>query len=200
MSTPDPVPDQTAAPGRRTFGPVVLLGLASSGLLALASTREWFRDSIQMPLMQGPGATDSAQAPLATALALVVLACWGVLLVTRGVVRRAVALLAAVAALGVAATIVDAWFRLPDQVGEPSSLSVGPQADPGWSGWFWTAAVCAVVALGAAGLALRFVRDWPEMGSRYDAPGGARPAEPVTGEQESGDLWRSIDEGHDPTA
>jgi hypothetical protein len=44
-------------------------------------------------------------------------------------------------------------------------------------------------------VAVRRARTWPALGSRYDAP-GARAAAPA-GEQ---DLWRALDEGHDPTA
>jgi hypothetical protein len=36
------------------------------------------------------------------------------------------------------------------------------------------------------------------MGSRYDAPGGA-PARPLPDQVEEIDLWKSMDEGHDPT-
>ena len=42
---------------------------------------------------------------------------------------------------------------------------------------------------------------WPEMGSRYDAPGSAAPAAPVELEDQSNlDLWKAMDEGRDPTA
>ena len=56
-------------------------------------------------------------------------------------------------------------------------------------------------------LALRLVRTWPEMGSRYDAPTGARgsdstgPAEARTDHPtENIDIWKALDEGRDPTA
>ena len=56
-------------------------------------------------------------------------------------------------------------------------------------------------------LALRLVRTWPEMGSRYDAPTGARggdgtdPAEaPADHPTENIDIWKALDEGRDPTA
>ncbi len=44
-------------------------------------------------------------------------------------------------------------------------------------------------------VAVRRARTWPALGSRYDAP-AARAAAPVTDQ----DLWRALDEGHDPTA
>ena len=50
----------------------------------------------------------------------------------------------------------------------------------------------------AAAAAVRYAPAWPEMGSRYEAPVGA-PA--TTAEDADGnlDLWKAMDEGHDPT-
>jgi uncharacterized membrane protein (TIGR02234 family) len=62
----------------------------------------------------------------------------------------------------------------------------------------------AVVALPLALLpalaALRYVRGWPEMGGRYDAPVGPEPPAKAPEEQENLDLWKAMDEGRDPTA
>ena len=73
----------------------------------------------------------------------------------------------------------------------------------GLTAWFWVAAVCAVVSVVATAAAVRFAPAWPAMGSRYDAPGASPAAAPTgstTGEVEEIDLWKSMDEGHDPTA
>jgi len=75
----------------------------------------------------------------------------------------------------------------------------------GFTGWFWTCAVCSAVALVAAALAVRWISRWPEMGSRYDAPGapGAPGAAGTTSDQAIRDpdreLWHALDEGRDPT-
>ena len=69
--------------------------------------------------------------------------------------------------------------------------------ETGFTGWFWTTAVCAVVALVPAVLAVRLVRRWPEMGSRYDAPGTHTPEDHVV--ESERDLWNELDEGRDPT-
>ncbi len=45
-----------------------------------------------------------------------VLACWGVVLVTRGRVRRAVAVLGVVAAAGALVAVVAAYSQVPDQL------------------------------------------------------------------------------------
>ena len=47
----------------------------------------------------------------------------------------------------------------------------------------------------------RYVRGWPEMGRRYDAPADGAAVAPTTPveEQSSLDVWKAIDEGRDPT-
>ncbi len=181
---------------------MVLLGLASAALAAVASAKPWIGAS-------GPaGATsDSSMTaldagthyPLASAVSLVLLAAWGVLLVTRGRVRRAFAVLALVAAVGLVATVVTAYVTMPDAAGSSVDELLGRSAqDTGFTGWFWTAAVASVVAVVPAALAVRLVPTWPEMGSRYDAPTAATAAAPETIETDL-DLWHALDEGRDPT-
>jgi uncharacterized membrane protein (TIGR02234 family) len=203
------------AESRRTFGPVVLAGLASATLVAVAGDRVWAAaddpgssstDKI-LGVVSGVGAHDAARMPLATALALVVLACWGVLLVTRGRVRRAVAGLGALAAVGVLATAVVGFVTVPDALRDQL---VGTGVDrPGvhHTAWYWVALAGALVASACSVLAVRWVPSWPEMGSRYDAPVGAAgpvpdraPEDAPPEEQSSLDLWKAMDEGRDPTA
>jgi Tryptophan-associated transmembrane protein (Trp_oprn_chp) len=189
---------------RRTFFPVVAAGVAGSGLAAYVSTRQW-----ATPTATGESAASTVllrfdevggQVPLATALALVGLAAWGVLLVTRGRVRWAVALLNLLAALGTLAAAISAWWQLPaqfrDDIAE-SGLDVG--LDVAWSAWFPVGLVCVLLWTVASGLALRWARSWPEMASKYDAPtADAAPVPPT--EQQPEDLWKALDEGRDPTA
>ena len=187
--------------GRSSFGPVVLLGLGSSALAAVASAKPW----VGTGSGSGTGPSDAAQTaldsgttyPAASAVSLVLLAVWGVLLVTRGVVRRVFAVLAVVAAAALIATVLAGHRTLhADKAGAlAQSLGRAP-GHLGWTGWFWTAAVTAVLALVAGVLAVRTVGSWPEMGRRYDAPTEA----PATREIESDrDLWKALDEGRDPT-
>ena len=70
-------------------------------------------------------------------------------------------------------------------------------ADASTTGWWVVASVGAVVALLGSALAVRHVRSWPEMGTRYDAPTAAAAPDPA--QMEDLDLWRAIDEGRDPT-
>ena len=189
---------------RRTFAPVLLVGLASATLCAVAGTKPWARVTDS----DAPGSAaswsmsfgDVGQMPVAGALSLVVLAAWGVLLVTRGWVRRAVTVLGAAAALGVVAAVVVGYSSAQDDVADSVRQIGATSVDTAPTGWFWAAAVSSVVSLVATVLAVRYVRHWPAMGSRYDAP-SLRPA-PVVDPDEAadGELWRAIDEGHDPTA
>ena len=213
-SQPGPTDGPSAGGSRRTFGPVVLLGLAAGAAAAVAGSRAWVTGS--------SGAFDTAQednqamvstlrtsavseSPLALALALVVLACWGVVLVTRGRFRRVVTVLALVTSLGLLAATVEARWSLPDKLADALlDLSGTDTVATGFTGWYAVAVLAAVASVVASLAAVRFVPGWPEMGSRYDAPTGAGRGE---GERpdaarptENIDIWKALDEGRDPTA
>jgi uncharacterized membrane protein (TIGR02234 family) len=189
---------------RATFVPVVGLGLAAGTLAAVAGSKPWVVDT-SLPAGSDPLGlvADAGEMPLALALSLVVLACWGVLLVTRGGVRRVVAVLAVLAAVGLVVTVVVGLFTLPDQVLEAFPEGAARRTTDAdfttETGWFWAAAVGAVLSLVSTALAVLWVGHWPEMGSRYDAPGGTSDSEARPEDASSLDLWKSIDEGRDPT-
>ena len=195
-------PVEQPRPPRGTFGPVVTLGLASAALGAYAASKPWVTGTGAESAV-GVASTafgEIASSPLGTALAFVVLACWGVLLVTRGRFRRAVAGLGVLAALGYVATVAWAPFSLPEHLVEQVRVRTGGVLDEtSLTGWFWLAVVAALLVLASTLLGLRLVRTWPEMGSRYDSPAGAREA---TTEQPTDniDIWKALDEGRDPTA
>jgi uncharacterized membrane protein (TIGR02234 family) len=199
---------------RRTFGPVVLLGVAAAGLASVAGSKPGvsgrsgaFDTSAQdnQAMVSTLSANGASESPLAAALALVLLACWGVLLVTRGRFRRAVAGLALVAALGLAATTVEAFWSLPDKLADALvEMSGTDTVSTSLTSWYAAAVVAAVLAVVTTVAAVRLVPGWPEMGTRYDAPadrgasgaagdGDAAPTENI-------DIWKALDEGRDPTA
>jgi uncharacterized membrane protein (TIGR02234 family) len=178
---------------RRTFGPAVLLGLLGSGLCALSGGKPW-ADSSGGSASALVGAS-AGHVPLAGALGLVALACWGVLLVTRAVVRRVVAVLAALASAGLVATALLGRSAALDSA-RTATVDLGTtKAGVHVTGWWWLALVASLVALAAAVAAVRWCRSWPEMGSRYDAPASRPTPEQLT----DMDLWRAIDQGRDPT-
>lgn len=200
---------------RRTFGPAVLVGLIGGGAAAIGGHKEML--TVPEDIMTAAGglalglAERSVEFPLAGALALVVLAAWGVLLVTRGVVRRVVAVLAALASAGIVAVVGIGGFAQDDQAARDLAVRLGLNAEVVQverSPWLWITLVAGVIAFAAAVVAVRDVRSWPEMGTRYDAPTGrSTTASAAQGsrsedleEQQNIDLWKSLDEGTDPTA
>lgn len=204
---------------RRTFGPVVLAGLAGAGLAAVAGHRamlvvpEDYWTSVGSAVFGGEANADlnRVEFPLAGALALVSLACWGVILVARGRLRRAVAALVVLAAAGIVAVTVVGGFVQDDDAATDIAERVGSSAltevplDP--TVWLWGALAGGAVTLAAGVLALRWATAWPEMGSRYDAPAAARAsatsgsqAQVPVEERSHIDVWKSLDEGEDPTA
>ena len=192
---------------RKTFGPVVLLGLASGVLAAVAGSKHWGTlssgtyDEATGSYRIDAGqvvATGAAEMPLAGALALVLLACWGVVLVTRGLVRRVVAVLAALTAVALLVTAVVGIITVPDALlGAVEDGGVSTDAiTANRTVWPWAALIGAVGSVLAALAAVRLTPSWPEMGARYDSPTGeTAPVEP----EGNLELWRALDEGHDPT-
>lgn len=188
----------------RTFGPVVLLGLAAGGLTAIAGNNA----AAHVTAANDDGATGTAVAlvsydarqPLVTALGLVVLACWGVVLVTRGRVRRAVAALGAAAAAGAVVAAMTGLVTQPGRL-EDEILQLGATGvDTSPTAWGFAALLGALLSVVTAAAAVAWAPQWPEMGSRYDAPAAGAPEpgrEPE--EQTSLDLWKAMDEGRDPT-
>jgi hypothetical protein len=178
---------------RTGFGPTVLAGLATAVLTSVAAGKPWFHAGVDDKLVAGVRDSDkAADMPVALAVALVVLAGWGAVLVTRGLVRRLVAGLALVAALGVVAAVVAAPFTLPDQVRDnlpagTDDVSVSP------TGWFMVAGAAALASAALLVVAVVRIPAWPTMSSRYDAPATQSPD---TSDQ---DLWKALDAGRDPT-
>ena len=182
--------------GRRTFGPVVLLGLASAGLTAFASNQTWAAPDASTLGVALPPITPGAQLPLALSLALVLLATWAVLLVLRGRTRRVLAWFGLVTAIAITVTVIIGHSTVPDDV-RADYADWAHNIQVHVYGWYWLALAASLTAVVAAVFAVRFVRSWPEMGSKYDAPGtAARPTEPETPLE----IWKAIDEGRDPTA
>jgi uncharacterized membrane protein (TIGR02234 family) len=185
-----------AAEGRRWFGPAVLVGLAGTGLSALAGSKPWASPDGQA----GSTLVDKTggHVPLAAALGLVGMAAWGVLLVTRGWVRRVVAVLVGVSAAALVVTAVAARSSALDSA-RKATVDLGrTPTGAHTTAWWYAGLVAALLALAAAALAVRHVSSWPEMGSRYDAP-TARAEVDDPARMEEVDLWRAIDQGRDPT-
>jgi uncharacterized membrane protein (TIGR02234 family) len=182
----------------RSFGPAVVAGLGGAALAAVAASRSWAGTSGSAAGVEVTASVDGSEAaPLALALALVALAAWGVVLVLRGRTRRVAAVVAALAALGVLWSVLAAGDALQDAAvsAVQASGATGGDVAVDRTGWYWTTAVAAVLSLVASLVAVVRAPGWPAMGSRYDAPTGRGRRE-----ADERDLWRAMDEGHDPTA
>lgn len=176
----------------------MLVGLVGAGLTALAADHDAVAPdapSAQTALL----AFQSAKLSLALALGLVAMAAWGVVLVTRGRVRRAAAALCLLASVGTLASVLVGWFSTATSLRD-ALAGVGVQEPVvHHTSWWWAALVGSLLAVAAAALAVRLTPRWPEMGSRYDAPVAVAP--PTTGpDADSLELWRALDDGQDPTA
>ena len=191
-----------ASSSARTFGPAVVLGLGSAALVAVAGNQAWAKaaegQGIGEEVASVSVAVGEAKAPLATALALVVLAVWGVLLVSRGRFRLAIGWLGGLASVGLLAAVVGAVFAAPDAVVSAYEPYGVTDVEVQRTAWCWVALAGAILALAAAAVAVRDVGRWPQMGRRYDAPGADAP-EPEPGERSNLDIWKAMDEGRDPT-
>ena len=196
--------DRPPAPGGsrwRAFGVVAGGGVACGALAAIAAARPWVRVPSAGSL--GPAMAHTldpyARSAPALALALVVLASWGVLLVLRGRARTVMAVVGLLFALGLLVVTVLGHAQVPDAVRgavadqygmTPERVTRLPMPH---TGWYWLALVTAVGSVVTLATAVLRAHRWPAMGAKYDAPG--RSAAP-RGEQ---DMWRSLDEGRDPT-
>lgn len=193
---------------RRTFGPVVLVGVGAAALAAVAGHQPWARahgstaqaDSalIEFATDSGPG-----ESPAAGALALVLLACWGVVLVSRGRFRRATAGLAVLAGLGVVVLVVVGHADVPEAVRDAVAAVGVTDPDVSRTAWYWLTGAGALTSAVAAALAFAWAPAWPEMGQRYDAPAraadAATPSQPGPSERSDTELWKALDDGRDPT-
>jgi uncharacterized membrane protein (TIGR02234 family) len=180
-----------------------VLGLLTAGAVALfAVTRTWATATVRTPgvpvdKVQTSGADG---APVLVALAIVVVAAGLAVVASGGWFRQLVGLViatvaawAAVRALSLDVTgapLARALAESPANLGSARPV-------PAVSSW----PVVATIAFGLAALlgllVVAFGRAWPRMGSRYDRPQG-QPSLPSQALDEA-DLWRQLDDGHDPT-
>ena len=187
------------------FAVALLLDLVGAGVALLAATRHWqtitLVRSAPFPSVtkQVTGRTIDA-AP--TALALVALAGVVAVLATRGVVRRIVGIVLALAGAALIWRAVGSAGAV--SLGRAADLVGGPFTDTGFplhghvaSHVVWPAVtgVCGVfVTVSGALIAWRGHR-WQVMSSRYEA----QPAQDDGASKAVATLWSKLDRGEDPT-
>jgi uncharacterized membrane protein (TIGR02234 family) len=193
------MPDAAAGPRPRdrSFGPTVAVGLAGAVLAAVAGSREWATaraDAAGIPVEAS--VTGAESQPLVAALALVALAAWGVVLVSRGRARQVLSVVGLLTSAGALVVVLLGSGTAEDDARE-AAVARGATGDvfvTSLSAWYYLAAVGALLAAAAFVVAVVRSPRWPAMGSRYDAP-SARSSPPA-----DEDMWRALDEGRDPTS
>jgi uncharacterized membrane protein (TIGR02234 family) len=183
---------------RRTYAWTLAACLVGSVLAAYAVTRTW---SLQLTPRIGmsdlrTARTGTDASPWVIGLALVALAGTGALLATRGLVRRVLGVLLALAGAGVAVGAVVGRVGL-----DPGAAGAGATVWP-------VLCVLGGVIIAAGGVtAARFGAGWPTMSARYDrkpvAPSQYSPAEkasdPDLAPADHRTAWDALDRGDDPT-
>lgn len=191
--------ESRARPLTQRLVPTLIAGVVGAGTVAVAAGRAVANvDGAAAGQALAPNGAAAGTLPLAQALALVTLACWGVILVTRERSRSLIAVIGALAALGTVVGVGSGARSAPEAVREQAVL-LDPDASVHLTGWFWLVLVGAVLSLVATVVAVRSARTWPEMGRRYDAPVTSTAGVAESDNASNTDLWRALDEGRDPT-
>ncbi|MET0766377.1 MAG: Trp biosynthesis-associated membrane protein [Aeromicrobium sp.] len=188
---------------RRLYVPVVLATLAVGGLAFFAVARHWASVRIATDGLPSDSVsvTGADAYPLASALALVVVTSALAILASSPRIRRGVGVLIVLVSIGAVVAILDGRDGLQDALrsaAEESPAYTGGDATGGatYTAWNLVAVVAFVLSALLGAVTARFGHTWPTMSSRYDAP-AARPA--AEREATDADMWKAMDEGHDPT-
>jgi uncharacterized membrane protein (TIGR02234 family) len=182
---------------RRSYALTLAACAVGAALSAYAVTRTW---SLRLTARTGMSDLRSARTgadaePWVIGLALVALAGTGALLATRGVVRRVLGVLLALAGLGVAAGAVAGRVAV-----DPGSAGAGATVWP-------AACVLGGLIIAAGGVtAARLGHRWPAMSARYErkvvTPAQRTAADPASADPPTADhrtAWDALDRGDDPT-
>jgi uncharacterized membrane protein (TIGR02234 family) len=184
---------------RTSFVRTAVTGVVGAALAAVSAGQPWATATVSSPATRSAIVKGTEVAPLALPLCLVALAAWGSVLVLRRTGRRLVALLGLAASAGAAVVVVGSLGRRA--VAARDALGAD-QAQVSTTVWPYLAVVAALVTAAAFAVAVRRAASWPEMSRRYDAPDGTAgsPQSEAQAQPSDRDLWRALDEGHDPTA
>ncbi len=188
---------------RRLYAPVVLGTLAAGGIAFFALGRIWARADVVAEGLSTDkvSATGSDAHPLASALALVVVASSLAILAASKRIRRVVGVLIVVVSL------VSIWIIGWGADALDDTLTAAVEKSPAFTGanlpdqtiessWRLVAVVGFVLSAVFGAITARLAPAWPTMSSRYDAP-PVRPSAQQAADDH--DMWKALDEGRDPT-
>jgi uncharacterized membrane protein (TIGR02234 family) len=188
---------------RRLYAPVVLATLAAGGLAFFSLSRTWASTTVASEGLPSDSVsvTGTDAYPLASALAVVIVASALAILAASPRVRRGVGVLVVVAAIGAAVPTLDGRGGLEDALRaavkqSPAFTGGDPLTGDSFTAWHLVTLFALVVAALLGGLTARFGHTWPTMSSRYERP-TSRPA--AARDASDADMWKAMDDGHDPT-
>jgi hypothetical protein len=172
------------------MGYAVALCLVGAGLALFASTRTWVVEVTVRPAPLAPARvprTGGELLPWLPALALVGLAGTGAVPATRGLLRRLVGVVLALAGLGLGLA-AGAGLRL-GTVGAPA-------------GWPALCLLGGLLLLTGGGTTVLSGHRWPAMGARYERRRAQRSGGAATASGQgrgATEVWDALDRGEDPT-
>jgi uncharacterized membrane protein (TIGR02234 family) len=189
------------------------LDVVGTATVLLVATRDWQtidtpRYAAYLPddTLQVTGRTVDA-AP--TAMALVALAGAIAVIATRGMARRIIGAVVAVAGLGIvwrgiSATTALSVSRARDLVRDQHPTAASTTAVPHVSthnGWAVLTVAGAVLVVVAGVLVAMFGARWTSMSARYETPAAQEDPDARTAERARADaaMWTALDRGDDPT-
>jgi uncharacterized membrane protein (TIGR02234 family) len=195
-----------AAYDRRSLALMLLSAVLGASVVLATVGRTWADGTVAF---QGTplhvSVTGSETTGLPGALALVGLASAVAVFAVRGVGRRLVGLLLALAGVGTVGAAVAAatgTAALDRRADTAVGLSRAAVSGVGHTAWPWAVVAGGLLLVVAGLLVLARGRDWPGMSSRYEAPVG-RSVDPSTAAasraETPADLWKALDRGEDPT-
>jgi uncharacterized membrane protein (TIGR02234 family) len=183
---------------RRSYALTLAACLAGAALSAYAVTRTW---SLHLTPRTGmsdlrTARTGTDASPWVIGLALVALAGTGALLATRGVARRVLGVLLALAGAGVAAGAVYGRATV-----DPGSAGAGANV------WPVLCVLGGLIIVAGGVTAARLGHEWPAMSARYDRKPAAPAQYTPAAKASDADLapadhrtaWDALDRGDDPT-
>lgn len=188
--------EPAARPGARSRGRALLPGLLGGALALVTGAQPWWRATGEGVAVTFSGTETTAG--LASALGVVALAGWLLVLVLRTRGRQVVGVLLALAGAG-AVAVGSLGLRPSDAAVRTSVRQVSLVESYGLTatGWSWGYAAAGVLVLVGGLLVALTAARWPSRPDRFTR--AAAVAEATTAEDDPAAVWRAQDAGLDPT-
>ncbi|MBC7631008.1 Trp biosynthesis-associated membrane protein [Aeromicrobium sp.] len=186
---------------RRLYAPVVLGTLAAGVLSFFAAGRTWAQVKVATDGLPSDSVkvTGTDAQPLVAALAVVVVTAALAVLASPLRARRVIGVFTVLVSIAGVLVVVLSSSALDDAVKRAVEASPaftgGAHRTFDVSAWKYVAVVGFVLSAVLGAVTTRFGPLWPTMSTRYER--GPRPDRSAT--TTDADMWKALDEGHDPT-